>query len=122
MRREWILLTALFAATLWGGAVHADGDSTPTPSTPPAPNTPAAQGELPLALSIRALSLSQPSFTDTGDLDRVKPLNGSGTSRWPSASTPVARGVYISVSPLCVPGVDEPFFPGPPRSSAARRR
>jgi hypothetical protein len=121
MRREWIFLAALFAATLWGGAAHAGSDPAPTPSTPPAPNTP-AQGELPLALSIRALSLSQPSFTDTGDLDRVKPSNGSGTSRWPSASTPVARGVYISVSPSCIPGVDEPFFPGAPRSSAARRR
>jgi hypothetical protein len=30
----------------------------------------------------------------------------------------VGRGVYISVMPACIPGVDEPFWPGP----RARRR
>lgn len=72
-------------------------------------------------LSIRALSLSQTPFGDTGDMDRIRASNGAGTSRWPSASTPIARGVYITVMPSCIPGVDAPLFPSAQRSSARRR-
>lgn len=121
MRRGLAFLTALLAAVLWSGTARAGSEPAATPSTPPA-STPAGQGELPLVLSIRAMSLNPTTFADTGDMDRVKPQTGSGTSRWPSPTTPIARGVYISVSPSCIPGVDEPFFPGSPRSSAARRR
>src|SRR5262245_34024799 len=120
MRREWAFLVVLLASTLWGGAARAGNEPAPAPSTPPPANT-SGDGDRPLDLSIRSLSVSQPSFTDTGDLDRVKQLNGGGTSRWPSPTTPIARGVYISVSPACIPGVDEPFFPGA-RPSAVRRR
>jgi hypothetical protein len=122
MRRGWVCLTVLLAAALWGGTARAGSEPAATPSTPPAASAPAPQGELPLILSIRAMSLNPTTFGDTGDLDRVKASNGGGTSRWPSPNTPIARGVYISVSPACIPGVDEPFFPGSPRSSAARRR
>jgi hypothetical protein len=124
MRRQWVVLAGVLATALWGGAAHAGSEPAATPSAPPsasAPNAP-AQGDAPLLLSIRAMSISQTPFGDTGDVDRVKPSNGGGTSRWPSNSTPLARGVYISVSPTCIPGVDEPFFPGASRPSAARRR
>ena len=120
MRRGWAFLTTLLAAGLWAGAAYAGGDPA-TPSTPPTAGAP-AQGELPLVLSIRAMSINQAPFGDTGDMDRVKASNGSGTNRWPSPTTPLARGVYISVLPSCIPGVDEPLFPSAPRSSAARRR
>jgi hypothetical protein len=77
---------------------------------------------LPLVLSIRALSVGQSPFVETGEMERVKAPTGAGTSRWPSAATPVGRGVYISVMPACIPGVDEPFWPGTGRGGAARRR
>jgi len=121
MRRGWIFLTVFVAAGLWAGATYADSDPAVPTNAPPAASAP-AQGPLPLALSIRALSLSPTLTGDTGDLDRVKSTNGGGTNHWPSNSTPLARGVYISVSPSCIPGVDEPFFPGAQRPSAARRR
>jgi hypothetical protein len=71
---------------------------------------------VPLVLSIRALSLERTRFTtDTGELERVKAPTGAGTSRWPSATTAVGRGVYLSVMPACIPGVDEPLLPGPRR-------
>ena len=78
------------------------------------------RSEAPLVLSIRALSVGTTTFTDTGDLERVRASTGAGTSRWPPASTQVGRGVYISVMPGCIPGVDEPYFPG--QRGAGRRR
>jgi len=70
------------------------------------------QPEAPLVLSIRALSVGPTTFTDTGDFERVRASTGAGTSKWPAASTQVGRGVYISVMPGCIPGVDEPYLPG----------
>lgn len=121
MRCQWSVLTVLLAATLLGGTAYAGSDPTTTQGTPPAPSAP-GQGELPLVLSIRALSLGQTPFVETGEMERVKAPTGAGTSRWPSAATPVGRGVYISVMPACIPGVDEPFWPGTQRAGAARRR
>ena len=78
---------------------------------------------MPLVLSIRALSVGQTPFAaDTGELERVKAPTGAGTSRWPSATTAVGRGVYISVMPACIPGVDEPLLPGPRAASLVARR
>ena len=124
MRRDWVFVATLLVATPWSGTAQAGNDPAAAPATPSTPPTASApsQGEAPLLLSIRAMSLSQTPFGDTGDMDRVKASNGSGTNRWPSPSTPVARGVYISVMPSCIPGVDEPLFPTAPRSSATRRR
>ena len=114
----------LLAMTLVGGAAYAGSDRTTAQSTLPAPSTPGApgQGELALVLSIRALSLGQTPFAETGEMERVKAPTGAGTSRWPSATTPVGRGVYISVMPACIPGVDEPLWPGTQGRGAARRR
>ncbi|HEX2499952.1 MAG TPA: hypothetical protein VHO73_00745 [Methylomirabilota bacterium] len=113
MRRHWPFVGGLVAAVLLGGVVaYAGNDPTTTQGALPAPG----QGDVPLVLSIRALSLGQTQFApDTGELERVKAPTGAGTSRWPSATTAVGRGVYISVMPACIPGVDEPFLPGPRR-------
>ena len=76
---------------------------------------------VPLVLSIRALSLQAP-LTQTGnaDVERVQAPTGAGTSQWPSASTPLGRGVYLSVMPACIPGVDEPLWPGTQRTGRRR--
>jgi hypothetical protein len=113
MRTLWWLGIALLPVVLGAGPAHA-GNPPATESTGTAPVV-EPQGPVPMALSIRALSLAPPAFTDTGDLERVRASNGAGTSRWPPASTHVGRGVYISVMPGCIPGVDEPAWPGTSR-------
>lgn len=118
MRRPRVFVAVLFAATLLGGVAYAGNEPATAPGTIPAPTAP-GQGDLPLVLSIRALSLGQAPLVETGEMERVTAPTGAGTSRWPSATTAVGRGVYISVMPACVPGVDEPLWPGPQRG---RRR
>ena len=54
-------------------------------------------------------------------MERVRASTGAGSSRWPSAVTSVGNGVYLSVMPGCIPGVDEPYWPGGHRSGARRR-
>jgi hypothetical protein len=120
MRRQWWVAAGFVAATLTAGAAYADGTPATTEGARSAPDAP-GQGELPLVLSIRALSLGQTPLTESGDVERVRASNGAGTSRWPSAATPVGRGVYISVMPSCIPGVDEPLWPGT-RGNGIRRR
>ena len=121
MRRQWLFVPVLLAATLVGGAAYAGSDPTTAQGTLPTPSAP-GQGEMPLVLSIRALSLGQQTpFVESGDMERVRASTGAETSRWPSATTPIARGVYISVMPACIPGVDEPFFPGAQRPGVRRR-
>ena len=100
---------------------HAGNDPTVAAGALQAPSTPSPESELPLALSIRALSLGQPSFIDSGDVERVRAPTGAGTSRWPSATTPIGRGVYLNVMPACIPGVDEPLLPRPQRPGVRRR-
>ena len=118
MRSVW-LAVAVVAITLGvAGSLYAGSDPTTTQGTLPPPAT-GAQPEVPLVLSIRALSVGKPTFTDTGDLERVRASTGAGTSTWPPASTQVGRGVYISVMPGCIPGVDEPYLPG--RGTGRRR-
>ena len=121
MRWHWSFGVLLVAATVLGGAAYAGSDPTTAQGTPPVPGAP-GQGELPLVLSIRALSLGQTPFAETGELERVKAPTGAGTSRWPSAATPIGRGVYISVMPACIPGVDEPLWPGTRHGGTTRRR
>ncbi len=115
MRRQWLLVAVLLAVTLLGGAAYAGSDPAAVQGTVPPPTAP-IQSEVPLVLSIRALSLGQTPFTETGEVERVRASTGAGTSRWPQATTSIGRGVYISVMPGCIPGVDEPLRPG------ARRR
>jgi hypothetical protein len=120
MRREWLLAVALLAAALVTGAASADSGQPAASGSPQSPSAP-GQKDLPLALSIGALSLGKPSFTEVGSSERVRASTGAGTSRWPSSRTEIGRGVYLSVSPSCIPGVDEPLWPGTQRPGARRR-
>ena len=56
-----------------------------------------------------------------GPLDTVLIMGGgydpSAEDVIPAGTPTIGRGVYISVTPGCIPGVDEPAWPG-----AARRR
>jgi hypothetical protein len=111
MRRQWLFVTVLVAPALLGGAAYAGSDPAAVQGTVPAPSAP-IQAEMPLVLSIRALSLGQTPFAETGEMERVRASTGAGTSRWPAATTSIGRGVYISVMPGCIPGLDEPLRPG----------
>ena len=110
---------AIVAALLVGGVAHAGSDPATTSGTLPAPGAPAS-GDLPLVLSIRALSVGPMPLTlgsEGSDVERVTAPTGAGSTRWPTGE--IAKGVYISVMPACIPGVDEPL--GPTRRAIRRR-
>jgi hypothetical protein len=116
MSKLWLAIAVGFGAVLVSGPGYAGSDPATTQGTlPPPVGTPPT--DAPLVLSIRSLSVTPTTFTDGGQLERVTAPTGSGTSTWPAAATHIGRGVYISVTPGCIPGVDEPLWPG-----AARRR
>jgi hypothetical protein len=108
---------ALLAVTVMGGTAYAGSDPTGAAGTVQPPGT--AGQDASLLLSIRSLAVSPTHFTAPAEVERVTAPTGAGTTRWPSATTQVGRGVYISVMPVCIPGVDEPAWPAPHR---ARRR
>jgi hypothetical protein len=85
-------------------------------------NDAAAQSAGGLDLSIRARSLGVvPEPTEeaaTLGLETMRAPTGAGTTRWPSRTAEVARGVYVGIEPLCLPGEDGLF----PRYPGARRR
>lgn len=118
MGRLWLVAAVVLSTLGVAGPLYAGSDPATTQGTLPAPAT-GTQPEAPLVLSIRALSVGPTTFTDTGDLERVRASTGAGSSKWPPASTQVGRGVYLSVMPGCIPGVDEPYLPG---QRAGRRR
>jgi hypothetical protein len=70
-----------------------------------------------LAVGNVPLSIGASDGTVGSDVGRVKAPTGAGSDRWPTGE--LAKGVYISVMPACIPGVDEPLGPAPRR---ARRR
>jgi hypothetical protein len=120
MGMQSLLATVLLAMALLGGVAHAGSDPTTTEGALPAPSAP-GPGDLSLVLSIRALAVGPMSFPASADVERIKAPTGAGTTRWPTGE--IAKGVYISVMPACIPGVDEPL--GPPvnrRAGSARRR
>jgi hypothetical protein len=131
MRTGWLLATSALAGVLLtgpgvpeAGPVGA-GDQTPAAPRDQAPTTPtgaAPASDASLILSIRARALGV--LQDAGQLgedDRVKAPTGAGSTRMPSGTTEIARGVYLTVMPSCIPGVDEPFLP-PLRRPIPRRR
>jgi hypothetical protein len=118
MRGKWLFPVLVLTGALLGGVAHAGSDPATTEGTLPPPST-TGPGDLSLVLSIRALALGQAPLAAGGDGERVKAPTGAGTSRWPTAE--VGRGVYISVMPACIPGVDEPLRPAS-RAGPARRR
>lgn len=113
--RHAVPAVLLLAVTLLGGLAHAGSDPSTTAGALPAPGAP---GELPLVLSIRALSLGQTALPPAPEGERVTAPTGAGTTRWPTGE--IAKGVYISVMPACIPGVDDPL--GPRRRAAPARR
>jgi len=114
MSSKWLAIAMGLGALLMSEPSFAGSDpatnlgTLPPPVSAPSPDTP-------MVLSIRSLSVSPMTFTDGGQLERVTAPTGAGTSSWPAASTRIGNGVYLSVSPGCIPGVDEPFAPGPTR-------
>jgi hypothetical protein len=110
-----LVRTALILATALGLAVP-----TALPAGQPDP-APATAGGLDLSIRSRGLGITSepPTGTNFG-VETARPRTGAGTTRWPSAVTELAPGVYLTVEPACIPGVDEPLFPV--RRPASRRR
>jgi hypothetical protein len=116
-----VLVAAIVAVALAGGVAHGGSDPATTSGALPPPSAPADDG-LSLVLSIRALAVGPVPLSigtpDSADVGRVRAPTGAGSDRWPTGE--LAKGVYISVMPACIPGVDEPL--GPIRRAPARRR
>jgi hypothetical protein len=102
--------------TLGAGMAYAGGNPTTAAGTLAAPTTPSPASELPLVLSIRALSVGPTTFSQPAEVERITAPTGAGTTRWPTGE--IAKGVYLHVNPVCLPGVDEPLIP----SARPRRR
>jgi hypothetical protein len=111
-------MVVVLGAALLAGVAHAGSD--PAPAAPAAPSMPSPGSELPLVLSIRALSLGQTAFPPAPEVERATAPTGAGSTRWPTGE--IAKGVYISVMPACIPGVDEPLGPVSRRTGPPRRR
>lgn len=110
-----VAAVSALAVALGGGTAYAGSDPT-TAGTLAAPSTPSPASELPLVLSIRALSVGPTVFPQVPEVERVIAPTGAGTTRWPTGE--IAKGVYLHVNPVCLPGVDEPLVP----SARPRRR
>ncbi len=120
MRGGWLVAASALAgvllagpAVLEAGPVGAADQASPPAAAPPSDSS--------LILSIRARALGVVQDGPLGEDDRVKAPTGAGSTRMPSSTTEIARGVYLTVMPSCIPGVDEPFLP-PVRRSIPRRR
>ena len=90
--------------------------------TVPAPPTSADQAPAPLDLSIRSRALGVETGAPTLDtlgLGPAKAPTGAGSTRAPSTTTEIGRGVYLTVSPTCYPGEDDLF---PTRRAIRPRR
>jgi hypothetical protein len=120
MRIAWglIVVAGLGAAVLGGMIAWAGSDPNTAAGAVAAPSSPSPASELPLVLSIRALSVGQTAFPQASEVERVTAPTGAGTTRWPTGE--IAKGVYLHVSPVCIPGVDEPL--GPASRRVPRRR
>lgn len=110
MKVGWLVGAAILCVTVLGGVAHAGSDTAPAPSATPASPVPS------LVLSIRARALgletaSLPELSNSLGLETVKAPTGAGSSRMPSATTELAPGVYLTVMPSCLPGVDDVGLP-----------
>jgi hypothetical protein len=115
-----IATVIVLLGALAGGMAHAGGDPSTAAGTLAAPSTPSPASELPLFLSIRALAVGQTTFPQVPEVERITAPTGAGTTRWPTGE--IAKGVYLHVNPVCIPGVDEPLGPGARRNLSPRRR
>ena len=123
MRIRSLFAAVIVAGTFVGGVAYGGSDPATTTGALPPPSAPAPDG-LSLVLSLRALAVGSlplsigPTDGTGSEVGRVKAPTGAGTDRWPTGE--LGKGVYISVMPACIPGVDEPI--GPARRAPARRR
>lgn len=113
MSMRALAAVAALLTGLAGGLAHAGSDPVRT-EEPGLAASGAGPGAAALLLSIRAraLGLVQDGAADDG-FEPMRAPTGEGTTRMPSATTELARGVYLTVSPVCLPGVDEPLVPSP---------
>jgi hypothetical protein len=120
MRGSWTVPVGLLLALGLVGPAGAQ-------DTSPAVDGSASGGPAsPLLLSIRARALGVemaplPQPSDSLGLERVTAPTGAGTSRMPSARTEIAPGVYMTVMPACLPGVDELGVPMRRATAPVRR-
>ena len=115
MQVGWLLGAGIFGVTALGGVAYA-GSDLPSPSRA----APEPVPSLVLSIRARALGLEAAPMSEASNLlglEPVKAPSGAGSSRMPSATTEIARGVYLTVMPSCLPGVDERGL-----SPAVRRR
>jgi hypothetical protein len=75
-----------------------------------APTPPPNSLDMSMRSEVLGIEVRPPTLDSLG-LGPVKPPMGSGSTRMPSATTEIGRGVYLTVTPSCIPGVDEPLFP-----------
>ncbi len=82
------------------GSVAYGGDEGRTP--------PAATSGLDLSVHGRALGVLPDSTAGASlGLEPERAPTGAGSLRMPSATTELGRGVYVSVMPSCIPGMDD---------------
>ena len=110
------MAAALLAPAVMSRA--ASGIDPAAPASPPA-SQPPAPGGLDLSIRARALGIVPvPQPSDALGLEPMRAPTGAGTTRMPSATTELAPGVYLSVTPACGPEDDFRF----PRRSVPNRR
>jgi hypothetical protein len=101
-----LALAAALALTGLAGAAHGT-DGTPAPQSGPPTST------LDMTIRARALGLTDPMplTPPSIEFEAQRAPTGAGTSRWPSARSDLGKGITIEMAPICIPGVDEPYFP-----------
>ena len=107
-------------AVLLGGVAHAGSDPTRRSGHAPGSERPEPGEWLPAGPVDPRLSIGQTSFPQVQEVERVTAPTGAGSTRWPTGE--IAKGVYISVMPACIPGVDEPLGPVSRRTVPPRSR
>ena len=117
MRARWFLGAAVLGVTVLGGLAHAGNDAAPAPGAGPEPSV----SSMVLTIRARALGLETAPIGEPSNslgLEPAKAPTGAGSIRMPSATTEVARGVYLTVMPSCQPGVDDLGLSAPVRRRA----
>ena len=77
---------------------------------------------LDLSIRARALGVTSEPWTESSlGLEPQKAPTGAGSTRMPSATAEIGRGIYIGLMPACVPGVDDFRVPAPRPGRPTRR-
>lgn len=109
--------TVLGLALLAGAAYSGDDASSTREGTVGTPGS-----RLDLSIRARALGVTSEPWTGSSlDLEPQKAPTGAGSTRMPSATAEIGRGIYIGLMPACVPGVDDFRVPSRRPGRPARR-